>query len=132
MCLPCREPSQFLRVFHVVEIREHLPQFADGIGWHAFRAVFRVEPLQALMGEGPYFHRQSVACSLTLIKRRMYARQSRRPPPPWNHPCPAGHPPLPPRIPDAILGTVTTLRVFLRSEEHTSELQSLRHLVCRL
>src|SRR5258705_3408633 len=25
-----------------------------------------------------------------------------------------------------------TIRKFLRSEEHTSELQSLRHLVCRL
>src|SRR5262245_46204785 len=29
-------------------------------------------------------------------------------------------------------GTYTLLEVNLRSEEHTSELQSLRHLVCRL
>src|ERR1035441_11006008 len=29
-------------------------------------------------------------------------------------------------------GTLSDARVFIRSEEHTSELQSLRHLVCRL
>src|SRR5262245_64344243 len=31
-----------------------------------------------------------------------------------------------------VLGEVTTLIDVARSEEHTSELQSLRHLVCRL
>src|SRR5438045_6272404 len=32
----------------------------------------------------------------------------------------------------AILKTGDRVRIDLRSEEHTSELQSLRHLVCRL
>src|SRR5262245_43338609 len=33
-------------------------------------------------------------------------------------------------LPGALIATI--LGTFLRSEEHTSELQSLRHLVCRL
>src|SRR5437879_3216954 len=57
---------------------EHLPQFVHDIGWHAFRAVFRVEPLRTLMGEVPYFHRLSVACSLTLVKRDMHQMGMRR------------------------------------------------------
>src|SRR5258705_3438817 len=32
----------------------------------------------------------------------------------------------------SLLISTTPMRSFLRSEEHTSELQSLRHLVCRL
>src|ERR1035441_7468662 len=69
--LPCRKRAQLLRVAHIVKEAEHLAHLLRGIGWHALRAVFRVEPLQALVGEIPYFHRQSVACSLTLIKPKM-------------------------------------------------------------
>src|SRR2546425_8283206 len=39
------------------------------------------------------------------------------------------------RLPDGLAGNprgLAALRLFLRSEEHTSELQSLAYLVCRL
>src|ERR1039458_4939598 len=38
-------------------------------------------------------------------------------------------------IPPTVNGSMVakaTLKIYVRSEEHTSELQSLRHLVCRL
>src|ERR1039458_5324126 len=38
-------------------------------------------------------------------------------------------------IPSTVTGAMVakaTLKIYVRSEEHTSELQSLRHLVCRL
>src|ERR1039458_10468692 len=48
----------------------------------------------------------------------------RMPPPPGGGPPPPGPPIIPPMPPAAASPW--------RSEEHTSELQSLRHLVCRL
>src|SRR5205814_9603713 len=41
-------------------------------------------------------------------------------------------PPLPSRIPKTVIHFAAMKRANARSEEHTSELQSLRHLVCRL
>src|ERR1035441_2377106 len=35
-------------------------------------------------------------------------------------------------VQDAALGRLNSSQISIRSEEHTSELQSLRHLVCRL
>src|SRR5262245_62520407 len=37
-----------------------------------------------------------------------------------------------PAVPQGALGALAWTAVLVRSEEHTSELQSLRHLVCRL
>src|ERR1035438_5265533 len=45
-------------------------------------------------------------------------------------PAPPPPPPRPPRPPAA--GSGIPLAARYRSEEHTSELQALRHLVCRL
>src|SRR2546421_11947939 len=64
MRLPCRERTQFLDIFHVIEKRQHLAELVHGIGWNAFRVIFCVEPLQALMDEVPYFH--LAECSLLL------------------------------------------------------------------
>ena len=54
--LPRRESTQFLRVFHVVEERQHLSQLVHRIRRNAFCGVLSVELLQALMNEVPYFH----------------------------------------------------------------------------
>src|SRR5205814_10201576 len=35
-------------------------------------------------------------------------------------------------LPQIIIHLVVTVPIVIRSEEHTSELQSLRHIVCRL
>jgi len=42
--------------------------FIQRIRWYTLRAVFRIEPLQALVEEVPYFHRRTVTRSLTLVK----------------------------------------------------------------
>src|SRR5437899_7931438 len=48
-------------------------------------------------------------------------------------PAPINHQPQPPRVLKQELARLETpTEPVLRSEEHTSELQSLRHLVCRL
>src|SRR5208283_4808734 len=56
---PGRKHSQFLRFCHVVKKGEHLTQLVDSAGRYAFRAVFRIEPLEALVGEVSYSHRTS-------------------------------------------------------------------------
>ena len=54
--IPGRERTQFLSVFHVVQVCEHLPEFVQGVGWQAFRPVLQVELLQALMDKILYLH----------------------------------------------------------------------------
>ena len=75
--LPCRERPQLLRLAHIVEEAEHLAQLVHGIGWRTFRAVIPVEPLQAPVGEASYLHRQTVACSLTLITSKCHAEPNK-------------------------------------------------------
>src|SRR5205814_10421308 len=49
-----------------------------------------------------------------------------------NEPVTCGHPLIEAAIQRRIKGARRNVSFFRRSEEHTSELQSLRHLVCRL
>jgi hypothetical protein len=65
--LPGRKRPQFLRVLHVIEVCQHLPEFIRRVGWNALHAIFRIEPLQAPVREVPYSHRRPVNCSLTLV-----------------------------------------------------------------
>ena len=76
MRLPRGERAQFFRVVHCVEVSEEFPQFVHGIGWNAFKAALRIEPLQSLMDKASYFHRMTVARSLTLINAKNVAHVS--------------------------------------------------------
>jgi hypothetical protein len=49
-------------LLHVIEKCQHLTELIHRIGGNTFRAIFLVEPFQALAGEVPYFHR--INCSL--------------------------------------------------------------------
>ena len=50
-----QERAQFLGVLHVIEECQHLAELFRRIRQNASRDVPRVEPLQALTGEVPYF-----------------------------------------------------------------------------
>ena len=68
--LPSREGPEVLGVCNVIVLGEHLTQLVHGVGGHPAGAVLRVEPVEALVGEVPYFHWKTVACSLTLVNRK--------------------------------------------------------------
>src|ERR1035441_10139488 len=80
-------------------------------------------PIQSLFTQnGPHFHRpKQLCCSLELLHSMKVQ----------SHPFHAEPPSKAPILlsPD---GSTSAAVTYLRSEEHTSELQSLRHLVCRL
>ena len=59
--------AQLLGVLHLIEEGQHLAKLAYRIGWNTLRDIFRIKSFQTLMGEVPYFHRLTVACSLTLV-----------------------------------------------------------------
>jgi hypothetical protein len=67
--LPVRERPQFFGFLHGIKEGEHLPQFVHCIGRNAFSVVVLIQAFQALVCEASNFHRQTVACSLTLVKR---------------------------------------------------------------
>src|ERR1700730_16099821 len=62
MYLPRGKGTQLFRLLHVVKKGQHLPELVHSVGRHAFGAVFRVEPFEALMDDIPYLHRTE--CSL--------------------------------------------------------------------
>src|SRR5258705_10147906 len=75
---------------------------------------------------GPPPHQRPPPCQRTLAPLPLRERPARRPRHRAQQP---GRPQLPLRLPGPAPGPGSRSG---RSEEHTSELQSLRHLVCRL
>jgi len=70
-----RQGTQFLRVLHVIQKREHLAELVGCIGRNALCAVLRIELLQSLVSEVPDLHNSTVACSLTLVNPKMSKRR---------------------------------------------------------
>ena len=77
MRLPRGERPQLLLVVHRVEVGQHFSRFVYGIWWNAFKAVLRIESLEAFMDKASHFS-LTVARSLTLIKVRNFAHAGAR------------------------------------------------------
>src|SRR3989441_12815667 len=90
-----------------------------------YTTLFRSTPLRLAMATLPFGREVLWSCGAANTHFSIPAPGTTRPPTP-GPPCPR---PTPPRVD---ISTPPFGREVSRSEEHTSELQSLAYLVCRL